>query len=215
MALSKLKAKIKGIKYLPFKQGVKIYNLYNMPKGFVIKGNLDLWNKGLTELPDLSEVVVKGYFNCSDNQLTSLEGAPQEVGGDFGCRENKLTSLEGAPQTVGGDFYCSDNQLTSLVGLPLMKESMKIYCDDSLMKKYGFYIDDDLSYEQLCESPLYKSETAMNRVRSKLSQEKIETKPASSEQQKTVDPKQQEAFEKTNAEFSQWLKDNSIKPTRE
>ncbi|MBE6450948.1 MAG: hypothetical protein E7016_03170, partial [Alphaproteobacteria bacterium] len=197
MALSKLTAKIKDIKYLPFTQGCITYNLYDMPKGFVIKGNLDLWNKGLTELPDLSEVVVKGYFNCSQNQLTSLEGAPQrvggdfycnynrltslegapkEVGGDFGCRENKLTSLKGAPQTVGGDFYCSDNQLTSLVGLPLMKESMKIYCDDSLMKKYGFYIDDDLSYEQLCESPLYKSETAMNRVRSKLPPKQVETK---------------------------------------
>ncbi|MBR1825586.1 MAG: hypothetical protein IJ770_03260 [Alphaproteobacteria bacterium] len=46
-------------KYLEFEQdGVK-YNLYNMPKGFVIKGDLDLHGKGLTELPDLSEVIVR------------------------------------------------------------------------------------------------------------------------------------------------------------
>jgi hypothetical protein len=27
--------------------------------------------------------VVKGYFDCSNIQLTSLEGAPKEVGGGF------------------------------------------------------------------------------------------------------------------------------------
>ena len=52
------------------------------------------------------------------NQLTSLEGAPTEVGGDFGCSFNQLTSLKGAPQTVGRDFYCNDSHLTSLEGAP-------------------------------------------------------------------------------------------------
>jgi len=106
-----------------------------------------------------------------------------------------------------------------LVGLPLMKESMKIYCDDSLGNKYGFSdtCNDGVPYEQLCASPVYKSETAMNRVRSKLPQENIETKPVSTKQQEKAETKtkQQEAFERINAEFSQWLKDNSAKPTRE
>ena len=65
---------------------------------------------------------VSGDFICegtnSSNNLTSLKGAPQEVGGDFLCRENQLTSLEGAPQKVGGDFYCGKNELTSLKGAP-------------------------------------------------------------------------------------------------
>jgi hypothetical protein len=61
---------------------------------------------------------VSGYFDCERNQLTSLEGAPQEVGGDFDCSNNQLTSLEGAPQEVGRNFYCSYNQLTSLEGAP-------------------------------------------------------------------------------------------------
>jgi len=52
---------------------------------------------------------VGGSFDCGDNKLTSLQGAPQEVGEDFSCSYNKLTSLEGAPQEVGGDFHCSDN----------------------------------------------------------------------------------------------------------
>jgi hypothetical protein len=61
---------------------------------------------------------ISRHFLCSDNQLTSLEGAPLEVGGNFYCSDNQLTSLEGAPQHVGGDFYCKDNNLTSLEGAP-------------------------------------------------------------------------------------------------
>jgi hypothetical protein len=61
---------------------------------------------------------VVGNFDCSSNQLTSLEGAPTSVGGDFYCTNNKLTSLEGAPTSVGGDFYCYNNNLVSLEGAP-------------------------------------------------------------------------------------------------
>jgi hypothetical protein len=61
---------------------------------------------------------VGNFFNCSDNSLVSLEGAPQEVGASFDCSDNSLTSLKGGPPTVGGSFYCSENFLTSLEGLP-------------------------------------------------------------------------------------------------
>jgi len=59
-----------------------------------------------------------GYFNCSDNQLTSLEFCHKEVGGYFYCSSNKLISLEFCPEKVGGNFYCSSNQLTSLEFCP-------------------------------------------------------------------------------------------------
>ena len=62
--------------------------------------------------------MVGDFFDCSDNQLTSLDGAPQSVGGFFDCSDNQLTSLEGAPKSVGTGFYCSKNQLTSLKGAP-------------------------------------------------------------------------------------------------
>ena len=61
---------------------------------------------------------ITGNFSCYNLGLTSLKGAPTEVGRDFYCNNNQLTSLEGAPKTVGKDFYCSDNQLTSLEGAP-------------------------------------------------------------------------------------------------
>jgi hypothetical protein len=61
---------------------------------------------------------VYGNFYCSNNSLTSLEGAPQSVGKDFICNSNQLVSLKGAPKIVDGNFYCSRNPLTSLEGAP-------------------------------------------------------------------------------------------------
>ncbi len=52
----------------------------------------------------MRKIAVDGREFCEShtNKLTSLEGAPKEVGGDFVCSKNKLTSLEGAPKEVGG-----------------------------------------------------------------------------------------------------------------
>ena len=61
---------------------------------------------------------VSDGFDCSDNELTSLEGAPSSVGSDYYCHNNKLISLEGGPTSVGGYYYCYDNKLTSLKGGP-------------------------------------------------------------------------------------------------
>ena len=83
----------------------------------VIKRNFDCSELGLTSLRG-APTEVGGDFSCSYNQLTSLKGAPQTVGGDFSCSENLLTSLEGAPKKVGGSFTCDNNQLTSLEGAP-------------------------------------------------------------------------------------------------
>ena len=113
-----------------FEQGGKTYNLYNLPDGFVIEGDVNLLDKGLSKLPDLSKVKVEGNFLCCYNQLTSLEGAPREVGGDFRCDCNKITSLQGAPQEVGGEFWCNSNKLTSLEGAPETINS-NFHCDEN------------------------------------------------------------------------------------
>jgi hypothetical protein len=60
---------------------------------------------------------VGGYFSCSFNKLTSLEGAPSSVGDYFVCSNNRLTSLEGAPREVHGYFSCAKNKITSLEGI--------------------------------------------------------------------------------------------------
>jgi hypothetical protein len=74
------------------------------------KGDLKLTGLDLTKLPEiLKDITVGGNFNCSYNELTSLEGAPKTVGENFGCSYNKLTSLDGAPKIVYKDFYCRNN----------------------------------------------------------------------------------------------------------
>jgi hypothetical protein len=68
---------------------------------------IDLFDKGLTTLPDLSRVIVQGDFICFNNNLESLKGSPAVVSGDFYCFNNKLTSLEGAPKkfrSIKSDF---------------------------------------------------------------------------------------------------------------
>ena len=82
-----------------------------------VEGSFDCRGQGLRDFKGVSFGDVGGYFRCSENQLTSLDGAPQEVG-NFYCHNNQLTTLEGAPQKVGVDFICSNNQLTSLEGAP-------------------------------------------------------------------------------------------------
>jgi hypothetical protein len=89
------------------------------PNGtLLVQGDIDLSNRNLTALPDLSSVFVSGNFRCHDNHLHSLRGAPSSVGGDFACYRNNLTSLEYAPRSVGGSFMCQQNNLTSLKHAP-------------------------------------------------------------------------------------------------
>jgi hypothetical protein len=96
----------------------EITNYTINPDGTVdVDGNVRLSDKNLTRLP-LKFGKVSGHFDCSYNQLTTLEGCPKEVGGYFYCDNNQLTTLEGCPKTVGGDFYCSFNELTTLEGCP-------------------------------------------------------------------------------------------------
>jgi hypothetical protein len=98
------------------KYGIQNYTI-NHDGTVDVDGNVNLSKKGLTKLP-LKFNKVSGHFYCHSNQLTSLEGCPQEVGVNFYCYQNKLTSLEGGPKEVGSDFSCHSNQLTSLEGCP-------------------------------------------------------------------------------------------------
>ena len=64
---------------------------------------------------------VDGDFYCYKcTSLTSLEGAPQEVGWNFYCSDcSSLISLKGSPQEVCRNFYCRNcPSLTSHEGAP-------------------------------------------------------------------------------------------------
>ena len=83
-----------------------------------VKGRFSCSGQGLSDFKGVKFGVVWRNFNCSENRLTSLDGAPQSVDVDFHCDHNLLTSLVGAPQDVDGGFYCHNNSLTSLIGAP-------------------------------------------------------------------------------------------------
>ncbi len=120
---------------------IDICNKYNIenyiinPDGSIdVNGNVELYKKGLTEIP-LKFNRVSGYFSCSDNKLTSLIGSPEHVGGSFYCSDNQLTTLIGSPSYVGGSFSCGNNQLTSLEGYN--GDYDKLYCHnkDKIIRK--------------------------------------------------------------------------------
>ena len=98
--------------------GIKNYTIND--RGAVdVDGDVDLSYKDIEEFPPFIQFgVVKGYFSCSNNKLTSLKGSPKKVNGSFYCQNNKLTSIEGSPREVGDGFYCQSNKLTSLKGAP-------------------------------------------------------------------------------------------------
>jgi hypothetical protein len=85
----------------------------------------------LSELPQwMADIKVEGDFHCYRNRLTTLHGAPKEVGGNFGCNSNQLITLQGAPQKVGGAFHCSYNRLTTLQGAP-QKVGGAFWCNEN------------------------------------------------------------------------------------
>ena len=101
----------------------------NEDKSVDVDGDVDLYNKGLSKLP-LNFRHVKGDFSCSYNNynLTTLDGAPETVGGDFYCGGNNLKTLEGSPRRVDGDFNCTwNNKLMSLEGISTIHGDL--YCN--------------------------------------------------------------------------------------
>jgi hypothetical protein len=89
--------------------------------------DISLCSKNLTRIP-FNFNNVEGYFFCTDNKLTSLQGVPKIVKGDFLCFGNKITSLQGVPNCIKGYFDCSSNNLTTLEGSP---DSVEGYFDCS------------------------------------------------------------------------------------
>jgi len=61
----------------------RLKNCIKNPDGtYSSEGVVDLSNLGLEKLPVKFKEVGRGFY-CNSNKLTSLEGAPKEVGGDF------------------------------------------------------------------------------------------------------------------------------------
>ena len=151
-----------------------------------VEGDFNCSSKKIVSLNGIRFGAVSGNFYCYRNQLTSLEGAPREVGGNFDCSENHLTSLKGAPQEVVGNFNCSVNQLISLEGAPrevggnyyfsenpISDQTMELICREMREHpemEYGAilaYLQSRIpqeDWEKLDKSSLYKMNQSRKRV---------------------------------------------------
>jgi len=58
-------------------------------------------------------------FNCSHNNLITLENSPASVHGVFNCSYNDLENLENGPKMVSKAYNCSNNYLKTLKGAPI------------------------------------------------------------------------------------------------
>ncbi len=80
----------------------------------------------LTHIPVRFGAII-GTFDCSNNQLTSLKGAPRTAN-NLWCFDNRLTSLIGAP--IGcRSINCENNQITGLEGSSVGCKN--IFCDNN------------------------------------------------------------------------------------
>lgn len=133
------------------------YDIFNLPKDrkFICKGDINISRMRLTELPDLSNVVIEGNFCFSHNQITSFKGSPIKVGKNLDYDNNNISSWEYAPQEVGDVIYCRCNEITSLFGIP---KCSHVYSDNEISLRYGAKSWGSIDYSELIKSPLYKAE---------------------------------------------------------
>ena len=114
-----------GFRMKPEDYGITKYK-FNSDGTLDVFESVNLSYKNLKELP-FKFGKVDGYFDCWENNLTSLKGSPKIVKGNFYCDNNNLTSFKYTPEEVNGDFYCNGVNLKSIEGLNLNGISGTIY----------------------------------------------------------------------------------------
>ena len=61
------------------RQDGQYYEVFDLPKGFVVRGDMDLSYAGLEHLPNMDSVTIRGNYNANGNPLKSLDGIPKEI----------------------------------------------------------------------------------------------------------------------------------------
>ena len=113
------------------KYKIKYYTI-NPDLTIYVNGDVDLQNYSDKELPDYIQFnYIKGIFDISNSNITSLRGSPKECE-IFYCNEcDKLISLDGAPKEceIFDCGFC--HSLTSLEGAPeKCEEFYSQHCDN-------------------------------------------------------------------------------------
>lgn len=119
------------------KKNGKLYDIDNLPKGFILDDILNLEEMGLKKLPDMSTVAVS-LLLLHGNNLHDLDGAPYRVSGNLDASGNPLESLYGLPREIGGLIFLSGHNLNAESFVPL-------YIEDKLKKGDVLGVDETVS----------------------------------------------------------------------
>jgi hypothetical protein len=141
---------------------------------------INISNQGLRQLPDLSEYTNLFYLNCSNNELTSLQGIPSSVK-LLNCANNQITSLNYLPHSIKwlccqnnyivqldnlpirlNYLNCSNNLITSLDYLPPYLNSLK--CSDNYLKTLD-YLPKRLTVLNCSSNELYSLDKIPNSIK--------------------------------------------------
>ena len=125
----------------------------------MVDGYFDISNNNLTTLEGCPKIVTRD-FNCSKNKLNSLLEGPSDAG-EFDCSHNLLKNLSYAPKEIKGSFNCSFNELISIKGRPRTIKGCFNCSDNKLTSLKGGpkYIDTDFNcsfneIEKLSDGPV-------------------------------------------------------------
>lgn len=80
------------------------------------------WLTNFEGLPTITDNLL-----ATDNRLVSLQGLPTQLDGVLFVGFNQLTSLEGAPEYVGGNFDCRNNPLHDLAHFSTRVNSQELF----------------------------------------------------------------------------------------
>ena len=128
--------------------GIMNYTI-NPDESIDVDGSVILSSELLTIIP-LKFGTVTRDFDCYNNKLTSLEGAPKEVGRDFDCHNNQLTSLVGCPEVIGGDINCRFNKITDFKGVSEFFEGL-FYCEENPIEEiYTLFLQENHVDDSKC-----------------------------------------------------------------
>ena len=127
--------------HLEIRKLCKLYKIHdfkiNDDGSIDTKYSVDLSNRDLDEIP-IKFNQVRGYFDCSNNNIKSLKNSPKIIVGNFICDNNNLESFKHSPDIVHGSFQCSNNPLKSLKGYNGSMDNLHYHGKEKFIRKEKF-----------------------------------------------------------------------------
>jgi hypothetical protein len=122
-----------------------------------VMGDVNLSGRGLSKLP-VKFGTVYGNFDCSWNQLQSLEDFPKFVRGDINCQYNRIANLLGIEENfshVSGTIFLNENPIaTGGLGAIQIPGLSGIEADSCAFKIIGKYLQQPENIFH-CQSELF------------------------------------------------------------